>query len=129
MLMFAERVGAFEAARIGLVDVVVDSGKALASAPDHARRLAAGPPLALAAVKSMLARWPRDPFEVLGAEISHQVALRDSDDFAGGVAACHEHRAPAFRGQQRMPPVTTDRILAAAAPASCLLGARWINLI
>jgi enoyl-CoA hydratase/carnithine racemase len=103
MLMFAGQVGASEAARIGLVDAVVDSGQALASARNDARRLAEGPPLALAAVKSMLARWPRDPFEVLGDEISHQVALFDSDDFAEGVAAYHERRAPAFRGQQRLP--------------------------
>jgi 2-(1,2-epoxy-1,2-dihydrophenyl)acetyl-CoA isomerase len=101
MLMFAGQVDASEAARIGLVDAVVEPGKALASALDDARRLAAGPPLALAAVKSMLARWPRDPFEVLGDEVDHQVTLFDSDDFAEGARAYHERRTPIFRGRQR----------------------------
>jgi 2-(1,2-epoxy-1,2-dihydrophenyl)acetyl-CoA isomerase len=104
MLMFARRVDAPEAARVGLVDAVVEPGKALASALDDARLLAAGPPLALAAVKSMLARWPRDPFEVLRDEVDHQVALFDSDDFAEGVAAYHEGRRPEFRGHQRPSP-------------------------
>ena len=104
MLMFARQVDALEAERIGLVDAVVEPGKALASALDDARLLAAGPPLALAAVKSMLASWPRDPFEVLRDEIDHQVTLFDSDDFAEGVAAYHERRPPDFRGRQRPSP-------------------------
>jgi enoyl-CoA hydratase/carnithine racemase len=104
MLMFAGQVDAAEAARIGLVDAVVEPGKALASALDDARLLAAGPPLALAAVKSMLARWPRDPFEVLADEIDHQVELFDSDDFAEGVAAYHEPRRPHFRAGQHPVP-------------------------
>jgi 2-(1,2-epoxy-1,2-dihydrophenyl)acetyl-CoA isomerase len=100
MLMFADQVDASEAARIGLVDAVTEPGQALARARDDARRLAAGPPLALAAVKSMLARWPRDPLEVLGDEIDHQVALFDTGDFAEGIAAYRERRTPAFRGRQ-----------------------------
>jgi 2-(1,2-epoxy-1,2-dihydrophenyl)acetyl-CoA isomerase len=99
MLMFADQVDASEAARIGLVDAVTEPGQALARARDDARRLAAGPPLALAAVKSMLARWPRDPGAVLADEIDHQVALFDTDDFAEGVAAYRERRPPAFGRQ------------------------------
>jgi hypothetical protein len=49
----------------------------------------------------MLARWPRDPFEVLGDEVDHQVTLFDSDDFAEGARAYHERRTPIFRGRQR----------------------------
>ena len=61
--------------------------------------IAAGPPLALAGIKAMLARWPADPDEVLKREVDLQARLMDTDDFEEGIAAFRERRKPAFRGR------------------------------
>src|ERR1700761_3886733 len=57
-LLFAEPATAPEALAMGLVDVVTEPGNAVAAALADARKLAAGPPLALAAIKRAIGRWP-----------------------------------------------------------------------
>ena len=50
--------------------------------PATRNAIAAGPPLALAGIKAMLARWPADPREILEREVDWQATLMDTDDFA-----------------------------------------------
>jgi 2-(1,2-epoxy-1,2-dihydrophenyl)acetyl-CoA isomerase len=95
LLMFPTPITGVEAGEIGLVDVVVAPGEALEAALTDARELAEGPPLALGVIKAMLA-GPR--LDVLAREVAHQVVLFDTDDFAEGVAAFGERRAPKFPG-------------------------------
>lgn len=64
-----------------------------------ATRIGAGPPLALAGIKAMLARWPADPGEILEWEVDLQAKLMDTDDFGEGIAAFRERRKPVFRGR------------------------------
>jgi enoyl-CoA hydratase/carnithine racemase len=97
--MLPRPVGGVEAVDLGLADVLTEPGAALAGALAEATTLAAGPPLALAAIKAMLVEGPSDPYEVLAREIDNQVRLFDTDDFAEGVAAFHERRPPLFRGR------------------------------
>ncbi|WP_028463015.1 enoyl-CoA hydratase/isomerase family protein [Nocardia sp. 348MFTsu5.1] len=99
LLMLPRRIGGEEAGRLGLADSVVEPGTALESALADADRLAQGPPLALAAIKSQMGRPERNRFDVLDDEVENQVALWQSDDFAEGVAAFKEKRTARFLGR------------------------------
>lgn len=97
LMMLPRRLSGAEAGELDLVDAVVDPGSALSSALADAERLAAGPPLALGAIKQLFS-GPRSPYDVLDLEVQTQAELFDTDDFAEGVAAFHDKRPPVFGG-------------------------------
>ena len=98
LLLLPREIRGPEAFDLGLIDALTEPGNVLAAAITDAERLSVGPPLALAAIKTMLGTWPYNPREILDIEVETQARLFDSEDFAEGVAAFHERRIPTFRG-------------------------------
>jgi len=100
MMMTGRFVGAEEAERIGLVTRVVAPDALDAEVNKLSRRLASGPPLALAWTKRAIRRSlerPRDgEFDY---EILAQVQCLQSHDHREGLAAFRARRRPDFEGR------------------------------
>lgn len=99
-IMLAEPMNAETALSLGLVNRVVPADKLVEEVDTLARRIAAGPALAYAAVKRLVHQSATAPLDVLlEAERDGWVAAAATADFKEGVAALFEKR-PAKFGQQ-----------------------------
>jgi len=95
-----DRVDARECERIGLVNRVVADAELEKEALAWARRIAAGPPIALAWMKDNLNRALGEPLEaLLELEAERMVEGAQTEDYLEAVAAFAEKRAPAFKGR------------------------------
>lgn len=96
MLLTGDSISAEFAYQIGLVDEVVDPGLLLETALNVADRLASVSPLAIAAIKELLA--PQEPARQ-EAETEAIGRLAMSEDALEGVRAFLGHRRPRFSGR------------------------------
>jgi 2-(1,2-epoxy-1,2-dihydrophenyl)acetyl-CoA isomerase len=100
LALFADIVPADEAERMGLVNRVVPDAELDGFVDDWARRLAAGPPLALAQSKRMLNNaFAYGLAEALDAEGMAQSVNVATDDTREAMAAFLEKRPPRFEGR------------------------------
>ena len=100
LVFTAEIVDAAEAERIGLVNRVVPATELLPRTLALARRIADGPPRALALAKALLDRSLDLDLETsLAWEAMAQGTMIDSEDHREGLAAFLERRAPRFTGR------------------------------
>lgn len=100
LAMTARRVGSEEALQIGLVNKLVPAGAHLQSASEWARELAAGPPLALAAIKRLMNGAFDTPVrEGLDREATAQRRILASSDFIEAVTARVQKREPHFQAR------------------------------
>lgn len=99
-LLLGTRIDAALAERYGLVSAVHSPNSVVHEALELADRLAAGPPLALRAIKSAVRASYEGTFEAaLAREFSGQLALLESEDLKEGLRAFAERRPPVFRGR------------------------------
>ena len=99
LALLCEPVAADQALAMGLVNRVVPGEQLVEQAEALARRLAAGPALAVARTKRLLrAAMDHDLPTQLQAEADSMAACAASADFAEGLAALRDKRAPRFVG-------------------------------
>jgi enoyl-CoA hydratase/carnithine racemase len=96
LIALADTFDAERALQLGVVDEVVQTAEALASAFKVAERFAAGPPLAFEMVKSVFARGLE---AMIQAEIDLQPMAWLSEDHKEGKRAFFEKRKPRFVGR------------------------------
>ena len=95
-----DRLDARDCERLGIVNRVVPDAELEPESLGLARRIAAGPPLALRAMKENLNRALRHDLEsCLEAEAEQMVASAQTDDYLEAVRAFTEKRPPVYRGR------------------------------
>ena len=100
LAMTARRVGGEEALQIGLVNRLVPAGTHIKAATEWAQELAAGPPLAIAAIKRLVNSAFDAPVGAgLDREATAQRRILASSDFIEAVTARVEKREPHFEAR------------------------------
>lgn len=100
LLLLGERVEAARALELGLANRVVPAAELTREAVALAKRLADGPPLALAAIKhATRAAMSGTLDEALAREAAGQSRLLSSADLREGIAAWTERRPARFSGK------------------------------
>ena len=100
LLLLGERIDAAEALRLGIVSRVVAPEELMTTVGALARRIAAGPPVAIRLAKhSLYANADRDLKSALEGETSAQNICFETEDAREGIRAFIEKRDPVFRGR------------------------------
>ncbi len=100
MMYTGDLVDAEAAVRLGIANRVVPSSELAACAAELADRIADGPPLAYAKIKrAVYASLDGDLDAALEREAAGQLELLASGDFAEGLSAFLQKRAPRFQGR------------------------------
>lgn len=100
LCLTGDKVDAYQALELGLIDRVVGDDELLAQASETARRLATGPAVALRLTKRLLAEsFDVDHATAVDREFSAQALCFASDDVREGTRAFLEKREPQFQGR------------------------------
>jgi 2-(1,2-epoxy-1,2-dihydrophenyl)acetyl-CoA isomerase len=99
LLLLGDRIKADQALSMGLVTRVVPDDQLEAQTSELARRLAAGPPVALRLIKQNLVAAETERMrDVMELEARNMIRALQTDDSKEAVLAFKEKREPVFRG-------------------------------
>jgi enoyl-CoA hydratase/carnithine racemase len=99
LILVGELIDAPRAEQIGLVNVVVGAGEALAAATDMGERIAARGPVAVRAAKRLVGHAADLDLDAgMAAELDASEHVFSSDDMLEGARAFFEKRPPGFSG-------------------------------
>jgi enoyl-CoA hydratase len=100
LVMTGERIDARRALEWGVVDFVVEPEDLDARALDVARKIAAGPPLAIAMARQLVDQaWAEPVRRGIRQELLAQTVLFSSEDYQEARAARREGREPRYTGR------------------------------
>src|SRR5947208_10949967 len=100
MFYTGDMIDAQTALKLGLLNRVVPGAQLEAEVRSFAAKIAAGPPVAIRAVKQTLFGSEKDALsKALEAEVQHQMRCFASDDSLEGIHAFFEKRATKFQGR------------------------------
>jgi enoyl-CoA hydratase/carnithine racemase len=101
LILLCRVVGAERAAQVGLVNEVVDDGKALETAIAWGKEMAGFAPMVMGTLKQVITEeiLPRGPSEIWALHGQRLDAIRYGEDAREGAAAFREKRPPVFRNR------------------------------
>ncbi len=101
LILLCRVVGAERAAQVGLVNEVVDDGKALETAIAWGKEMAGFAPMVMGTLKQVITEeiLPRGPSEIWALHGQRLDAIRHGDDAREGAAAFRAKRPPVFMGR------------------------------
>ena len=100
LMFLGERLSAADCERLGLANRVLPDAVFAEAALEYAKRVAAGPPIALRYMKDNLNRALTDSLEsVLDVEAERMVQGAGTEDYEEAVKAFAEKRVPVFKGR------------------------------
>ncbi len=100
LIFTGELIDAAEALRLGIVSRVVPPDELMSTAGELARKIAAGPPVAIRLAKrSLYGNAERDLRSALERETFSQNIASETEDAREGIRAFVEKRDPVFRGR------------------------------
>lgn len=100
LAFFGERIYGPQAVEMGLINLSVSDGELMDAAKEWAKRLAAGPTLAIGAMKQLIHRGQQGTLsDALQRECNLLSLISQTEDAAEGIMAFFQKREPQFKGK------------------------------